>query len=148
MKMVKIVTIILLLVFTIQGADTTIKSKDMSSFAMGGSLKDQIKAEIMLDINVTFGLFKQDLERNLIEKFKRSEHTFKSDVIALKKEVKLLQEQITLFKDMIVDTNYQRNVRDDRVRLLMESTKEIEQRLNKLENKKEPPLDNKTGEKI
>ncbi|MCV6607586.1 MAG: hypothetical protein OIF32_05195 [Campylobacterales bacterium] len=146
--MIRLFVTLLLFINLLQSADRTIGSKEMSSFAMSKDLKGQIKAELMVEMNASLLNFRQQMEMALQEKFLQSEHTFKLDVIALKKEVKLLKENITLFKDMIVDTNYQRNVRDDKVRLLMDSVKAIEKRLNVLEEKKQPPLENKTGEKI
>ncbi len=139
---------LILFLFNVYGADRTIGTKDMSSFAMSGDLKAQIKAELLRELNTSLMGFRQDFEVELERKFDASEHNFKLDVVALQKEVKLLKEQVTLFKDMIVDTNYQRNLRDDKIRILIEKVKEIEKRLDALENKKAPPLENKTGEKI
>lgn len=146
--MIRVVLTLFIFSITMLGSDSKVTTKDISNFTMSATVQEQIKREIIGDINASFIRFRQELEKNLDTKFKNSEHSFKLDVVALKSEVKLLKEQISLFKEMIVDTNYQRNVRDDKVRLLLDSVKEIEKRLNALEEKKEAPLENKTGEKI
>lgn len=144
----KSLLLVTLLLSSAYGDDRAVKSSDISSFVISADIKEQLKREIVKDLNMTFESVRDSLEISIQKEFKRSKNIYKAEVLSLQKEVKVLKEQVSLFKDMIVDTNYQRNVRDDRVKMLLKTVDEMDERLKLLENKKLAPIKNKSGEKI
>ncbi len=140
--------LIAIMLSQLTGSDRTVKSGDIVSFTASDNIRELIKQDVIRDLNLTYENVKSSMEKEVEAKFERAQNIYKSEVLALQKEVKLLKEEVDLFRDMIVDTNYQRNLRDDKVNLLIKRVEELQQRVETLEEKKQPPITNKSGEKI
>ncbi|MGP1560663.1 MAG: hypothetical protein ACTTIC_01075 [Helicobacteraceae bacterium] len=143
----RVVFLFLLVFLHVFGDDRAIAKGDFKDFTSSEDLKAEIKAEVVRDLNLTVGEVKKELDEIIQKSFLRNKNLYEKDMNLLKQELSNVKQELELIKNTLIDLNYQRNLRDDRIRILEQKVKDLEAK-QEPEKPKEPNLENRMGEKI
>lgn len=139
---------VFVLVAFLQADDRSVRTNDFKSFSTSKDIKAEIKKEIIQDLNLTFFDITKNLNGVIEKKFTQTNNLSKKDIQDLKQEVININKALELLKQTFIDANYQRNLRDDKFTQIDKKLNEINKRLDALEEKKQAPLENRSGDKI
>lgn len=128
--------------------DRSVDRSDAKSFFASKNIKNEIKNEIIRDLNLTFDRVQKTIDKRIQREFLRTKNAYEEDIKSLRLEITQIKKEVTLLKKINIDLNYNRNLRDDRLSQIEVLLKTIEKRIRDLEGKKDPPKKEKDGEKI
>ncbi|MDR3347081.1 MAG: hypothetical protein LBN32_00550 [Helicobacteraceae bacterium] len=119
-------------VVALQADPKMVDRGDLEDFYLSDHLKEEIKAEIMADMNLSFEGAKADLYTIIQAESERHRMLYTAQTDELSRQMIKLREELDFLRELVVDANYQRNSNDDVVIDLRKRFETIENRLDEL----------------
>lgn len=110
-----------------------VRRSDFVDFHASSDLVEQIKAQIMREMNGSIETIRAELIEQAREDGERYRRVVAAQSEELSRQIAKLKEELDFLRELVVDINYQRNSRDDAITLLQKRVNELETRLIGLE---------------
>ncbi|MGE4294408.1 MAG: hypothetical protein AB7E49_01750 [Campylobacterales bacterium] len=144
--------LIFLILFPLYAEQSMIEHRDFVEFYLSTKLKEQIKAELLVEMNLTVEQAKVFLGEQIREESERHRRLYAAQMEEFARQIASLKEEVDFLRELVVDANYQRNSNDDVVALLQKRFEELEMQLSELEKKQAgtppPPPVPQGGQKL
>ncbi|MDR2905178.1 MAG: hypothetical protein LBU73_04410 [Helicobacteraceae bacterium] len=123
--------------------------REFANFYISDSLKEEIRAEIMRDINASFEAAKTELFEQVQRESERQRKLYTAQVEEIARQLAKIKEELDFVRELVVDANYLRNSNADVVAGLKKELDALTDRLKTLENAalKETPPEIPQGER-
>ncbi|MDR2639245.1 MAG: hypothetical protein LBC09_05360 [Helicobacteraceae bacterium] len=123
--------------------DDRVSRSDFTNFYLSGKVKEEIKAEIIADLNLSFEATKTELLDFIKTENERQRQLHAAQNKELSGMISGLKEEIEFARELAVDANYMRNSNGDTVMNLQKRIDELDERIKALEaaikNEAPPP---------
>ncbi|MDR0664011.1 MAG: hypothetical protein LBF86_00595 [Helicobacteraceae bacterium] len=128
--------------------DRHVSQRDFANFYLSEKAKEEFKAEIIADLNLSFESAKAEL-LNMVksenERLRQLRATQNDELFSV---ISKLKDEVEFIRELAVDANYMRNSNDDIIAGLQKRIDELSERVKALEatiNNKEPQPEIPTG---
>ncbi|GHS85047.1 hypothetical protein FACS1894103_6300 [Campylobacterota bacterium] len=105
---------------------------DFINFYYSSQLKEEIRAEIMHEVNASFEAAKNDLFEQIKSESDRQRRLYTAQTDELSRQIIKLKEELNFMRELVVDANYQRNSKEDIVTALQKKLDDIEAKVGEL----------------
>jgi thermostable 8-oxoguanine DNA glycosylase len=133
MKSVQILCLVLLALTRTIAEDEKVSKRDFTDFYLSSAMKDEIKAEIVSDLNLTLDAAKTELLNQIKSETELHQRLRNTQIDEIKSQLTKLKEEIDFARELAVDANYMRNSNADVVATLQKRVEELDERLKTLE---------------
>jgi polyhydroxyalkanoate synthesis regulator phasin len=113
--------------------DDRVSQRDFADFYFSSKAKEEIKAEIIADLNLSFEATKAELQDFVKSENERQRKLHAAQNEELSAVISKLKDEIEFIRELAVDANYMRNANDDAVMGLQKNIDELNNRLKALE---------------
>ncbi|GHV03830.1 hypothetical protein AGMMS50229_03860 [Campylobacterota bacterium] len=112
-----------------------VSRSDFADFYFSDQLKEQIRSDILREVNVSFEEAKADLFEQVKNESERHRRVYVAQAEELTRQLLKLREELDFIRELVVDANYQRNSNDDIVSNLQKRFDALEIQLRTIEEK-------------
>lgn len=105
---------------------------DFVNFYYSSQLKEEIRAEILREVNASFEAAKEELFEQIKTESDRQRRLYTAQTDELSRQIIKLKEELSFMRELVVDANYQRNSKEDVVTLLQKKLDDIEAKVGEL----------------
>lgn len=136
----------------LQAEQGMIEHRDFVEFYLSTKLKEQIKAELMDEMNLTVEKAKVFLGQEIRKESEHHRRLYSAQMEEFARQIASLKEEVDFLRELVVDANYQRNSNDDVIALLQKQVESIQSQILELEKKQAgtppPPQMPQGGQKL
>jgi len=126
-----------------------INYQQMKSFKLSPEARTALRNEIRLEVDRTVAKLRDSIEKQMQRDLERIRNANSAELDRLREENAKLTKELTFLRELVVETNYQRNLREDRYKQLKSEFEALKEELKTLQGKKAPALPAaQSGEKL